>query len=541
MLSLLLMANASLFGSITGMQRLFLAFMAFASTLMGTESRPNVVFLVTDDQFKTMMNFYPEGKGKNLTPHTDKLSSEGIVMDRQYVTSPVCTPSRYSALTGLFPSRSQSPKFARSTKQAKGQTVVQWNAFITGEKSLAARFRDAGYFTGMVGKNHAFEAEDWEMPKWESDPKHAEVKALLERNRVAHAAAAKAVGFDFTASLYYNNPMENGVKALAAHNLDWIAKGALDFIDAAGERPFFLYLATTIPHGPQEPAKSWQADRRITADGLLDEPLKVLPAANTYAKRLQAAKIKSPQKENILWLDDMVGAVMTKLEQAGKLDNTILLYFNDHGQKSKGTLYEGGVHGESFLWRRGGFPAGHRSAVPVSNVDFAPTLLDLAGVSYDAADFDGKSFAPVLKGEVKERSEPLFFELGYVRGVIKDGWKYIALRYPENAKSMTREQRQHALDEFNEEQKRKGRPIHNKDPMANFSHVMLIPGGGDAEHESMGQYPAFYDADQLYDLSTDPGEQVNLATRHPEKLADLKSLLQAHLAKMPGTFAELKP
>jgi arylsulfatase A-like enzyme len=523
-----------------------LAVFALALGLAATsaaDSRPNIVFLVTDDQFKTMMNFYPEGAGKNLTPHTDKLSAEGTIMDRQYVTSPVCTPSRYSALTGLFPSRSQSRKFTQSTRQAGGQTVVQWNAFITAEKSLASRFRDAGYFTGMVGKNHAFEAEGMTTPEWESDPRHAEVKALLEKNRLAHVAAAKQLGFDFAASLYYNNPMENGVKALAAHNLDWIAKGAMDFVDAAGERPFFLYLATTIPHGPQEPAKSWAADRRITADGMLDAPLSLLPAKNTYARRLQAAKIKSPQKENILWLDDMVGAVIEKLRAAGKLDDTILLYFNDHGQKSKGTLYEGGVHGESFIWRKGGFPAGNRSTVPVSNVDFAPTLLDLAGVRYDAADFDGKSFAPVLKGEVKQRTEPLFFELGYVRGVIQDGWKYIALRYPENAKAMTRKQREHALAEFNEEQKRKGRPIHNTDPMANFSHVMLIPGGGDAEHESMDKYPAFYDADQLYDLANDPNEQTNLATKpeHAAKLEELKSRLKAHLAKMPGTFAELKP
>lgn len=517
--------------------------LCLAAPILRAAERPNVVFLVTDDQFKSMMNFYPEGNGKNLTPNTDALAAEATVMDRQYVTSPVCTPSRYAALTGLYPSRSQSKKFTQSTRQAGGQTVVQWNTFITGETSaLPRKFREAGYFTGMVGKNHAFEADGWEMPKWESDPKHAEVRALLERNRLAQVAAARAIGFDFAASLYYNNPVENGVKALAAHNLDWIAKGAIDFIDAAGDRPFFLYLATTVPHGPQEAGRSWDADRRITADGLLAEPLTVLPGRETYAPRLQAARIRSPQKENLLWLDDMIGALVDKLRSAGKLENTVLLYFNDHGQKSKGTLYEGGVHGESFIWRKGGFPAGKRSSVPVSNVDFAPTLLDLAGIAYDAEEFDGRSFAPVLLGTSAQRTEPLFFELGYVRGVIHEGWKYLALRYPEKAKSMTREERQRILDEFNAEQRRKGRPVHNTDPMAGFSHVLLIPGGGDAEQASMGAYPAFYDADQLYDLETDPSEQSNLAKlpEHAGKLAALKRLLQDHLAKMPGTFAELK-
>ena len=61
--------------------------------------RPNVLFLITDDQFKDMMNWLPEGKGKNLTPNTDRLAAEGTVMLRQYVTSPVCTPSRYACLT----------------------------------------------------------------------------------------------------------------------------------------------------------------------------------------------------------------------------------------------------------------------------------------------------------------------------------------------------------------------------------------------------------------------------------------------------------
>ena len=510
------------------------------------DDRPNILFLITDDQFKSMMNFYPEGAGKNLTPNTDALAAEATVMMRQYVTSPVCTPSRYGCLTGLNPSRSNSPKFHQSTKQAGGQTVVQWNTFITNEpNTLPRKLRKAGYFTGMVGKNHAFETDEWRQPEWESDPTNPEVKALLEHNRAAQAKRAHEVGFDFTASLYYNNPVENGVEALASHNLDWIAQGAIDFLDQAaddGDKPFFLYLATTIPHGPQAPEQSWNADRRITATGLLEEPLSVLPPASGYPKRLREAKIRSYQKENILWLDDMVGAVVDHLKKTGQYDNTIILYFNDHGQKAKGTLYEGGVHGESFLWRKGGFPASSCCVVPVSNIDFVPTLLDLAGVKYAADDYDGASFAPVLKGEQLSRDEPLFFELGYVRAVLKDGWKYIALRYPDNAANMPLEKRRRILKHFNEEQIRKGRPVYTEDPNARFSHVMLIPGGGDAEHMSMGKYPAFYDPDQLYHIAEDPNEQVNLAgdPDNAEKLAELKALLKEHLQTVPGTFGELK-
>jgi arylsulfatase A-like enzyme len=506
--------------------------------------QPNILFFISDDQFKEMMNFLPEGKGKNLTPNTDRFSSEGTVMLRQYVTSPVCTPSRFACLTGKYPSRSTAKPFLNGINEANGQTVVQWNTFITtGQVCLPMMLRDAGYFTGIVGKNHVFEAPGWRQPKWTADPFAKETKEQLAHNEKVQEEAAKLIGFDFAASLYYNNPNENGIKALASHNLDWIGKGALDFFDKLpADEPFYLYLATTVPHGPQEAGRSWDADRRITPEGMLDAPVEVLPPRATIPQRLQAAGIKGHQKENVLWLDDLFGAVVKKLEQLGRLDNTIIVYFNDHGQKSKGTVYEGGVHGESFYWRKGGFPVGQTCSVPVSNIDFAPTILDLAGVKYDPKEFDGQSVVPVLNGE-KAAERPLFFELGYVRGVLKDNWKYIALRYPKSVMEMTREQRQAALDKFNEEQQKKGRPIYTQDPMQAFSHVSPIPGGGDAEHLSMGAYPAFYEADQLYNLSDDPKEQKNLVGDHgyEEKLNEMKDLLKAHLETLPGSFGELKP
>jgi arylsulfatase A-like enzyme len=507
-------------------------------------NRPNILFLITDDQFKEMMNFHPEGKGRNLTPHTDRLAAEGTVMLRQYVTSPVCTPSRFGCLTGLYPSRSRAREFHTATAQAGGQTVVQWNTFITDEQhTLPKKLREAGYFTGIVGKNHVIDTPEWRRPQWEADPQSPATKELLAHNQRVQAEAARRAGFDFAASLYFNNPVENGIKALASHNLDWIAQGAIEFLDQAQDCPFFLYLATTVPHGPQEPGRSWDADRRITAAGMLEMPVTILPAKSTIPQRLQAAKIRGGQQENLLWLDDLVGAVTKKLADTGRLDNTIIVYFNDHGQQSKGTLYEGGVHGESFIWRKGGFPAGKTCGVPVSNVDFAPTLLDLAGVPYGKDDFDGRSFAGILNGARDHTQRSLYFELGYVRGVRKGPWKYIALRYPKSALEMTREQRQAALDAFNAEQEKKERPIYTRDPLQPFSHVMLVPGGGDAEHMSMGKYPGFYAADQLYNLDEDPGEQRNLAGGQPwqAKLAEVKDELKKHLATLPGSFGELKP
>ena len=73
--------------------------------------------------------------------------------------------------------------------------------------------------------------------------------------------------------------------------------------------------------------------------------------------------------------------------------------------------------------------------------------------------------------------------------------------------------------------------------------MQAIPGGGDAEHMSIGKYPAFHDADQLYRLTDDPTEQKNLAgdPAHAAKLAELQQVLRAHLEGMPGSFGDLKP
>lgn len=509
-----------------------------------TRKRPNILVLITDDQFKHHMNWMPDGKGKNLTPHTDSLASQATIFDRQYVTSPVCTPSRFGCLTGIYPSRSKAPPFLDRMNELGGQASVEWNTLITaGMPTLPKMLRSAGYRTGIVGKNHVVYGGELEKPEWLSKPEDPQTLAILQRNHVKEVASLNEAGFDYAASLYYDNPDFIGVKALASHNLDWIAKGALDFLGQNDEKPFFLWCAVTVPHGPGEAERSWNADPRITALGMLEKPLEVLPPRATIPQRLKEAGIKDMSRANLLWLDDMVGALVAKLKETGAYDNTVILYFNDHGQLAKGTVYEGGVHSEAFIHRPGGFPVGPRTAVPVSNMDFTPTILDLAGADAGDTKFDGKSFLPLLEGKTTKIHDALFFELGFVRGVVKDGFKYIALRYPDPVAKMPMEKRERILRRFNESQERRGRPVYTTDPAQPFSHVQAIPGGGDAEHMSIGKYPAFHDADQLYDLSADPGEQKNLASdpAHAGRLADLKETLKKHLATMPGTFGDLKP
>lgn len=512
-----------------------------------TATPPNIIFIVADDMFAHMFNCLPEGRKangdpKNLTPAIDRLATEGTVMLGQHVASPVCTPSRYSCLTGLYASRSKSKNFLRETKR-RGQSVVQWTSFVTDELTLPKLLQQRGYVTGMVGKNHVI---DGKFPKvgYEEDASDPGVIARLKKRQAKVHEVMKRGGFDYVASIYQENPDHNGPRELAVHNLDWTTDGALKFIDASAERPFFLYYATTTPHGPGEPKRSWKADPRIIPTGFLETPLDVLPARETIPQRLKAAGIRPDATRcNLLWMDDSVAAILERIESRGIEDNTIVVFFNDHGQAAKGTLYQGGVTDPSIVWRKGGFPCGNENRTLVSNIDFAPTLLELAGGDPKTHSFDGASFLPSLNGKADAIHASLYFEMGFSRAVIKDGWKYLALRYPAKAISMPVNKRQVILDRFNASQRLRGRPVYTTDPMTAFSHISLIPGGGDAEAMSTGKKSSYFDADQLFNLNADPSEQTNLADdpEMAEKLQEMKAELKSYLENLPGGFAELKP
>ena len=502
--------------------------------------KPNIIFFIADDMYPEMFNCLPEGKGKNLTPNLDRLASEGVIMENQYVVSPVCTPSRYNCLTGNYASRATNRTFLSKTKNEEGQTCIQWNSFITkNDKILPHYLKELGYKTGMVGKNHVVEANGLQGFKdFNASANDPEIKTKVEENYRITRQAILDNGFDYAEAIYHNNPDFIGVKELAVQNMDWIAEAGLKFIEQYGENPFFLYLATTIPHGPTNAERSWLANPKVTAAGYLNEAPNVLPPRNSLTPRLREAGITTPGKENVLWLDDAVGALLQKLDELDILDNTIIFFFNDHGQKAKGTLYQGGLLNPSIIWKKGGFECGNRSRAKISNVDFAPTIIELAGGKNMDDVLDGNSFKPVLDGKSYQSRESLYFELGYARAVVKGEYKYYAVRYPNYATSWTAEQKDSVLNRYNKSREFRSMEIVNRDPKKPFSHLEVIPGGGSAEHGSYGKLPGYFDADQLYNLKDDSTEQKNLAS-NPEYqaiLIEMKAELQKYLDELPGKF-----
>jgi arylsulfatase A len=502
--------------------------------------KPNIVFFIADDMHPKNFNCLPQGKGKNLTPNIDRLATEGVIMTGQHVASPICTPSRYNVLTGRYASRAQNHFFKQRTA-AEGQTVVEFNTHILKtDVTLAKLLQKAGYATGMVGKNHVVQVSGLKrFHNFDASAKDPRNAATLKANHDHVCQAIRETGFDYVDRVYHNNPHFLGLHELAVQNMEWITEGGLNFIDKNRDKPFFLYFATTVPHGPTDAKHSWNANPLISAVGYLKTAPKVQAPRSTISKRLKAAGLPvNRNTANMLWLDDAVGALLDKLKKTGQLDDTVFFFFSDHGQSSKGTVYQGGVHDPSVVWRKGGFPCGPKSDALVHIVDFAPTILDIAGYDYSGDTFDGESFFPQLKGEPQKANRVLYFELGYSRAVRKGLWKYIAVRYPEQMEEMSMEKRKKVLDEWNAARRRRHLPIVTKDPTAKFSHLTPIPGGGHAEAASTGVYPGYHDRDQLYDLSKDPTEQKNLANdpKYKQKLKEMKQELQKTLDTLPGKF-----
>lgn len=470
------------------------------------------------------IDLLPAYGGNSLTPHIDRLAREGVRFDRAYVTSPVCVPSRFGLLTGRFASRSKdlhalpSPDNSQRICLPGQPCLIRWNtALLPGERTLAHVLQQHGYTTGMVGKWHLDNPRKVD-DAWRNYPGEAgEVTPEIEQRLVAqdHVFRARVrdnFGFDSVERFYSMNlhcmVTQQGLpEKLAFHNTEWITEGALEFIEANANQPFFLYMALTTPHWPH-PVESMRADPRITPIGMLDEPPVGMPSRESVFERAEAVGLFERRTEPT-WMDDSVGAVLHKLDTLDLADDTIVVFMSDHQGKGKGSLYESGVRIPMIMRWGDRLKGGAARDELVANIDLAPTLLDACGGDWPA-DYtvDGRSFLPMLDGDASAARSSLMLEMGFARGVVTPDHKYIAVRFPYDA-------------ELADEPGLDGRAV---------------------QYGVDELYPAYFDRDQLYDLRADPGEQRNLAAdpEHATALEALRAALTEQSEKLPHTFGEFR-
>jgi len=221
-------------------------------------------FLI-DDQNKTSIGAYG---GKTWTPNLDRLAREGMRFTRAHVSSTVCTPSRYSFLTGRYAGNSYSKLYAQACGGAQRQGYPNFNVALESDRMNVGRvLSEAGYATGFVGKYHLTSRLD--------QPEFFEgADGLLEIPRTVEAGPQASAAFRrneramrrYIESLY----PENMQRPYAQHNPEWTVQAALEFIEENRSRPFYLHCCPTLLHGGEASWRQSMDHPLVSGEGWLD-------------------------------------------------------------------------------------------------------------------------------------------------------------------------------------------------------------------------------------------------------------------------------
>jgi len=381
-----------------------LAFLCCAAVLLCTtqayaavrrpRGRPNIVFVITDDQRFDSLG--ATGHPYAQTPHLDRLAREGALFRNFFATTPLCSPSRASFLTG---------QYARSHKVTNNDRVgldVISHTLMT----FPRRLREAGYETAFVGK--------WHMGLDDS----------------------RRPGFDrwvsFKGQGLYLDPVVNvdgRQRQLDGHITDWLNRWALEFVERPRGKPFMLYLSHKALHTPYLPAKRHEplyAGAKYLPPVSAGEDLSGKPVLRRAVEPVDWAAVEGvapeppesrrgrgtdrdsvvrDQLRSLAAVDEGVGALLRALKRRGQLDNTVFVFTSDngyllgeHGQfDNKRFAYEESIRVPFLLRYPRLVAAGTKVDALALNVDVAPTLLELAGAE-PLEKVHGRSLLPLLGG-----------------------------------------------------------------------------------------------------------------------------------------------
>lgn len=325
--------------------------------------RPNIVFIVADDM--GYGDFSAFNGGLSSTPHLDEMMEQGLVLTQHYSSSPVCFPARATLMTGKYPQRVGAVDIPHHRP---------FQYLSPKETTIGELLQKAGYRTGLIGK--------WHLGDGALGPNHR--------------------GFEDTVCFhggmmdYYRwTIIRNGVRETAdgRYLTDVWTDEALSFIDRHRQEPFFLHLAYNAPHTPLQAP---EADIKPFRDtGKFTEEVCTL-----YGM--------------IRNMDAGIGRILSKLDQLGLAENTIVMFTSDNGpamgknmkrynhlfRGGKGNVYEGGIRVPMIMQWPGQLDAGREITDTVHFADWFPTLLNICRADIpDNIDHDGVDVMPVLKGK----------------------------------------------------------------------------------------------------------------------------------------------
>jgi len=446
--------------------------------------KPNIVLVLVDDLGWTDAACF--GSKYYETPHIDRLAAKGMKFTDAYAACAVCSPTRAAVMTGRYPARlgvtdwirarfqggkipasKINPSVSGWTKARPGKLSCPLNALWMelDEVTIAEALKPAGYTSCHIGKWHLGPDE------WYPD------KQGFDYNIGGCDHGQPPSYFD-----PYSNPRQGAIPTLKGRKkgeylTDREADEAVAFITKHKDKPFFLYMAHYAVHTPI------QAKPDVTAKYAAKTP-------TNQKNPKYAAMVES--------VDDAMGKIIGALEKLGLADNTMVIFTGDNGgllgptnnqplRSGKGYPYEGGIREPLIVRWDDVVKAGSTCSVPVTSVDYMPTVCQAAGVDLPDRPIDGESIVPLLKGTGKLKRDAIYWHFPHYRGrvvpysIIREGkWKLLK-RYA-------------------------GTPF------------------------------------ELFDLQADLSEKTDLAAKMPDKVKQLDAKLQAWLkhvgAKIPRMVTE---
>ena len=356
-------------------------------------AKPNIVLFLADDLGWTSLSSF--GSDFYETPNLDQLASKGVKFTNAYSGCTVCSPTRASLMTGMYPARLRLTDFIAGQNRPRAKmTIPDWTKGL--DKSyttMAEALKQGGYRTIHIGK-------------WHLD--------FPQKNNQGPTAHGFDVSHDKPAGTKGYIISEKTVKSLGLKSnylTDYLTDKAIEEIVKTKDDPFFLYFAYNVPHTPIQ----GRAD-------LVDYFSAKRDPAAIHKNPTYAAMVKS--------LDLSVGRVLKSLEENDLTENTLGVFISDNGgltqrngkhdeftenlplRRGKGSAYEGGVRVPAIAYWPGVTGKGLVSETPIMTTDFYPTFLETAGLAGNPshnARVDGKSLLPVFADPAHSLERDLFW------------------------------------------------------------------------------------------------------------------------------------
>jgi len=423
-----------------GLALVMLTWSLLAVTSAAAAERPRNVLIFLVDDYGAMDFGAANPRTFYETPNIDRFAQQGVRFAQAYSANPVCSPTRYSLQTGKYPTRAGLTNFLVGVRTERFQEAPLTRSMPLAETTLAEVLKGAGYRTAFVGKWHLGENEEF----WPE-------RQGYDINVGGHSRGSPASYF----SPYKNPRLTDGPEGeyLGTRLADESIR-LLEKCKAEG-KPFLLahcfYNVHTPLRAPAELVEKYKkkAERLGIADAFHDEKQHFISAKGPRRVRgVQGHAVYAAMVES---MDTAFGRVMTKLDELGLGQDTLVVFTADNGGLStsegaptsnlplragKGWLYEGGIR-VPWIMRLPGAKAGTTSEVPVVTPDIFATAVEYAGAEGKLPGglraVDGKSLVPVLKGNTAPTREALYWHFphygnqgGFPGGAIRMGeWKLV--------------------------------------------------------------------------------------------------------------------